>query len=171
VGIKGNRLRPEQDLFRKILFEATLFNINMDNEIIPYEVLGDVYFRNAARTRRTGLEMGGQLEIIRGLAFTISYTYSNFNYKSYMAKTIEMDSTGTFIENERDFSGNIVPSVPVNNVYLALSYSRSIVRHISGFGKLSFNGISGLWVDDANTDKTEGYSLLNAVLGLDMKFG
>jgi len=27
-----------------------------------------------------------------------------------------------------------------------------------------------LWVDDANTDRTEGYHLLNSVLGVDMTF-
>ena len=32
-------------------------------------------------------------------------------------------------------------------------------------------GISGMWVDDANTDKTDSYSLLNATLGFDMTFG
>ena len=28
-----------------------------------------------------------------------------------------------------------------------------------------------MWVDDANTDQTDGYNLLNAVLGVDMTFG
>ena len=32
-------------------------------------------------------------------------------------------------------------------------------------------GVSGLWVNDANTDKTSAYNLLNSVLGLDMEFG
>ena len=36
---------------------------------------------------------------------------------------------------------------------------------------MSYMGVSGLWVDDANTDKTAGYRLLNGVLGLDMAFG
>ncbi len=39
LGIKGNRLKMEQDLFRKIQFEATVYNIFIDNEIIPFEIL------------------------------------------------------------------------------------------------------------------------------------
>jgi len=171
LGIKGNLLRPESDLFKKILFEATVFNIIVDNEIIPYEVLGDVFFRNAARTHRMGMELGTQLEIIKDLSFAISYTYSNFTYKSYLAKTIEIDSLSNIVEKEQDFSGNIVPSVPKSNFYLALSYSHPIIRKINGFAKFSYMGISGLWVDDANSDKTDGYNLLNTVLGLDMNFG
>ncbi len=31
--------------------------------------------------------------------------------------------------------------------------------------------ISGLWVDDANSDQTSAYQLLNTVVGLDMAFG
>jgi outer membrane receptor protein involved in Fe transport len=42
---------------------------------------------------------------------------------------------------------------------------------VNGFVKFSYNGISGLWVDDANTDKTDGYNLLNTVLGVDITFG
>ena len=171
LGIKGNRLKPEEDILRKILFEATFFQINVNNEIVPYEVLGDVYFRNAAETRRTGLELGGQLEIYRNLSFSLAYTYSNFLYNSYQARTIEIDSSGNFVEYDRDFSGNIVPSVPKHNFYSALSYSRPLLRWLDGFGKLSYMGISGMWVDDANTDKTEAYHLLNGVLGLDMRFG
>ena len=44
-------------------------------------------------------------------------------------------------------------------------------RKVNGFLKFSYSGVSGLWVDDANTDQTDAYNLLNAVLGLDMRFG
>jgi iron complex outermembrane receptor protein len=171
IGIKGNRLRPEENILRKVLFEATFFNIVVNNEIVPYEVLGDVFYRNAAETHRMGLELGAQAEILRGLDFTVSYTYSHFRYDAYTATTIEIDSAGNFIENDEDFSGNAVPSIPVNNIYLALSYSHALTRHIDGFVKTSFMGIDGLWVDDANTDKTDAFNLLNAVLGFDMSFG
>lgn len=171
IGIKGNILNFERTYFRKVLFEATLFNIKIDNEIVPLEVLGDVFFRNAAQTNRTGLELGSQLEILKDLNFVLAYTFSDFSYNSYLAKSIYVDSTGNIMEREEDFSNNIVPSVPKNNVYIALSYNRTIVNHITGFAKISYQGISGLWVDDANTDKTDAYNLLNTVLGMDITFG
>ncbi len=171
LGIKGNSLRPESDAFRKILFEATFFNINVKNEIVPYEILGDVYFRNAAQTHRLGLELGTQLEIVRDLNFQLAYTYSNFKYKNYIARTIELDTNNNFVVSDKDFSDNIVPSVPVNNLFLALSYSHSLCRRMNGFAKVSYNSISGMWVDDANTDQTDAYNLLNALIGLDLHFG
>lgn len=171
LGIKGNIFRWNSKAFRKLLFEATLFYINVKNEIVPYEVLGSVYFRNAAKTNRAGCELGAQLEIFRDLNFTATYTYSYFKYESYLARTIEEDSTGTLITSDKDYSGNIAPSVPRNNLYLSLAYSRTLNKHITGFAKLSFNGISGMWVDDANSEKTDAYYLLNSAIGADMKFG
>jgi len=170
LGIKGNIISYDSPFFRSILFEATVFNIKIENEIVPFEVLGDVFFRNAAETNRLGLELGTQLEVVERLNFTFSYTYSNFDYNSYSAKTIEFDSTG-FVESEQDFSGNIVPSVPEHNIFMSLAYTYPFTINVNGFLKFSYMGISGLWVDDANSDKTDAYNLLNSVLGFDMKFG
>ncbi|RLD35562.1 MAG: hypothetical protein DRI83_06710, partial [Bacteroidetes bacterium] len=163
--------RHEHNFLKKILFEVTLFNIRINNEIVPFEVFGDVFFRNAAKTNRRGLELGTSLEIYKNLNFTLAYTFSDFAYQTYIAKTIEIDNEGNITEEEKNFTGNIVPSVPENNIYLGLSYSYPFHRNVSGFIKFSYTGISGLWVDDANTDKTDAYHLLNSVLGLDMEFG
>jgi iron complex outermembrane receptor protein len=171
LGIKGNMVSYDAQFFRNILFEATFFNINIDNEIVPFEVLGDVFFRNAAETNRLGLELGTRLEIFERLQFIFSYTYSNFTYNSYSAKTIDIDSTGNFVESEEDFSDNIVPSVPEHNIFMSFAYSYPFTTNVNGFLKFSYMGISGLWVDDANSDKTDAYNLLNSVLGFDMKFG
>jgi iron complex outermembrane receptor protein len=171
LGIKGNLISFKDKFFRKILFEATFFNINIDNEIVPFEVFGDVFFRNAAKTNRLGLELGTQLEIIEGLEFVFSYTYSDFTYKTYSAKTIEVDSTGNIVESEKDFGGNIVPSVPEHNIFISLAYSYPFNITTNGFVKLSYIGVSGLWVDDANSDETDSYNILNSVVGFDVKFG
>lgn len=171
VGIKGNNPRPDERFFKKIAYEATIFRINIKNEIIPLEILGDVFFRNAAKTKRTGIEAGSRIEVVRGLDLILSYTLSVFNYRDYSAKTIGIDTLGNFTESEKDFSGNVVPSVPANNMYFALAYSHAISNNLNGFTKFSYQGISGLWVDDANTDKTDAYNLLNVVLGLDFQLG
>jgi iron complex outermembrane receptor protein len=171
LGIKGKLMNREADFFRSIWFEATFFNILIENEIVPFEVLGDVFFRNAAKTHKTGIELGSRLEVYKNLDFTFSYTYSHFKYTSYLARTIEVDSTGNILETEKDFSGNTVPSVPKNNLHLALSYAHPLFKNIKGFVKFSYHGISGLWVDDANSDLTDSYHLMNSVLGLDMAFG
>ncbi len=170
IGIKGNMFRWDKRFLKRFIYEATIFNIRIDNEIIPYEVLGEVFYRNAAKTNRLGVELGAQLEIYEGLNFGLTYTWSDFKYLTYEAKTIE-DSLGNLVSHTKDFSGNIVPSVPTNNLYVSLAYSRPLGKHVNIFAKASYQGISGLWVDDENTDKTKAYNLLNGLLGLDLRFG
>ena len=171
IGIKGNLVNFDSDFLQRMIFEATYFNINIDNEIVPWEVFGEVFFRNAANTLRQGIELGTDMNIYKGLNLNISYTYSDFNYKTYSAKIIEIDSTGNIVESDKDFSGNVVPSVPKHNIYFALSYTALITNTFTGFLKFSYRGVSGLWVDDANSDKTDGYNILNTVAGFDIIFG
>lgn len=171
AGIKGNVLRWNNKWLRRITYEATVYYLRISNEIVPYEVLGEVYYRNAAKTKRLGLEFGTQIEIIKNLNFGITYTWSDFDYLTYEAQTIEIDTAGNMITNNRDFSGNIVPSVPVNNLYLSLAYSIPVGKRHNLFVRTSYQGISGMWVDDANSDKTGSYNLLNTVIGADLRWG
>ncbi len=171
IGIKGNLVNFDSEFLSRMIFEATYFNINIDNEIVPWEVFGDVFFRNAANTLRQGIEVGTDLNVFKGLNLNIAYTFSDFKYKTYSAKTIEIDTTGNIVEAENNFSGNVVPSVPKHNIYFALSYNAVISNQFTGFLKTSLRTVSGLWVDDANSDKTDGYSILNMVAGIDLLFG
>jgi iron complex outermembrane receptor protein len=171
LGIKGYLMKRDRDFFRKVLFEATLFDILIDNEIVPFEVFGDVFFRNAARTNRYGLELGSSLEVYRGFDFILSYAYSNFTYQDYAAKVISVDAEGNIIEEDEDFSGNVVPSVPKHNLYLAMSYAYPFHQRVNGFIRLSYKNVSSLWVDDANSEETDAYDIINALLGLDLRFG
>lgn len=171
VGIKGSKANWNADFLRNIVFEATFFNINLENEIVPYEVFGEVFFRNAAQTTRTGLELGTRIEIYRNLKFSFAYTYSHFVYDSYTVESLEVDSAGNTLEILHDYSGNFAPSIPKNNLFLALSYSYPFGRKVDGFAKVSYSGVSGLWVDDANSDQTSAYNILNTTLGLNITIG
>jgi iron complex outermembrane receptor protein len=109
--------------------------------------------------------------VLKNLNFGLTYTLSAFDYLSYEAETIEEDDSGSLVTNTRDFSGNIVPSVPLHNLYLSLAYSLPFGKHHNGFARVSYQGISGMWVDDANTDKTKEYNLLNFTAGVDLRRG
>ncbi len=167
IGIKGNIRNPEMQYFSDLVFEATFFNSVIEDEIIPFEVFGDVFFRNAAKTNRFGVELGADVNIVEGLNLQSSYTYSNFSYDEYSALTVdeELDTL------TRDFSGNIVPSVPEHNFFFSLAYTHPFTTRITGFIRGSMRFVSGMWVDDANSDKTDDYVLFNAGIGFDMLFG
>ena len=167
IGIKGNLRSFDERLFNNVNFEVTFFNIFIENEIIPFEVLGDVFFRNAAKTTRNGLEVGGSVDIIPGLNVQASYTFSDFTYDEYIALNID-ESLDTTSQN---YAGNYAPSVPQHNAFFAAAYNHKITQDITGFIRGSVRYVSGMYVDDANSDKTDDYTTLNAGIGLDMVFG
>jgi iron complex outermembrane receptor protein len=172
IGIKGNLRSFDEQLFNNISFEATFFNIFIEDEIIPFEVYGDVFFRNAAKTTRNGLEVGASVDVIEGLNLQASYTYSRFEYDEYIALTID-DNLDTLTQ---DFSGNHAPSVPLHNFFIAASYNHKITPDITGFIRGSVRYVSEMYVNDENyfeesNGRTEDYTTLNAGIGLDMVFG
>ncbi len=167
IGIKGNLKYPYEQFFSNILFEATFFSSVIEDEIVPFEVFGNVFFRNAAQTTRRGLEVGVDVDVLPWFNFQTAYTFSDFSYDTYEALTID-ENLDTTTQN---FSGNEVPSVPKHNIYLALSFNQEFSPGITGFIRGSFRHVTGMYVNDANSDKTDDYSLLNAGIGLDMVFG
>jgi iron complex outermembrane receptor protein len=167
IGIKGNIKNYEEQFFSNMVFELTFFNSVIIDEIIPFEVFGDVFFRNAAKTNRSGLEVGVDVDLVRGLNLQSSYTYSNFSYDEYFALTVSEDLT----TQADDFSGNTVPSVPEHNFFVALAYNHPFTSQITGFIRGSMRHVTGMWVDDANSDKTDDYTILNAGIGFDMLLG
>lgn len=171
LGIKGNIIDFDRKYFINSYFELTFFNSIIEDEIVPFEVYGDVYYRNSAQTTRTGIEFGGRTEIVEGLRFILSYTYSNFKYDKYSAISIDTDSLGNIVSDPQDFSGNLVPSVPEHNLTTALEYEHHFNYNLIGFIKSSVQYVSGLYVNDANSEKTEDYTLLGTTLGIDYRIG
>jgi iron complex outermembrane receptor protein len=171
LGIKGNLLNDENDLFATTLFEFTFFNTIVKDEIVPFEVYGDSFFRNSAKTNRTGIEAGITTEIYSGLKAILSYTYSDFKYDEYSAVIISVDSVGEISTSAGDFGGNIVPSIPKYNLLFGLEYKHQLVQNLYGFVKGTIQSFSGMFVNDANSAETEGYNLLNSTLGFEMFLG
>jgi iron complex outermembrane receptor protein len=165
LGIKGNLINEQSIFFRNNLFELTLFNSLIEDEIVPFEVYGSVYFRNSAKTDRKGLELGITSEIYEKLKVVISYTFSDFKYQDYNALTLTINNDTL----SQDFSGKIVPSVPKNNFLASLEYNYPISETMNIFAKGTYQNISGMFVDDANSDQTKGYQLLNSSFGLDLR--
>ena len=172
MGIKGSMFREHAHFFRMLAYEATLFNIRVNNEIVPYQVQDVIYCRNAAKTRRRGIELAVRLEVVKELTFGAAYTYSAFSYIAYEATVMAMVSPmGAYVPVIMDFSGNKTPGMPKNNLYLSLAWAHPFNRHLNVFVKPYCRGISQVWADDANTAVAKGYTLLNGVAGLELKYG
>ncbi len=171
LGVKGNLINSDDDFFSNTLFEFTFFKTQVKDEIVPFDVYGNAFFRNSAKTNRNGFEAGITSEVYNGLKAIVSYTYSDFSYDEYSAIAIALDSVGTITTSTEDYSGNIVPSVPKHNLFLSLEYKHQLTPMLNGFIKGAYQSLSGMYVNDANSVETEGYQILNSTLGLEMFAG
>ena len=115
------------------------------------------------------MEVGGNVEIIKGLNLKTAYTYSDFKYDEYIARTIE-DSSGVIVTRDREFSGKIVPSVPEHNFSIDLSYQHKVTKNVTAFIKGNYRYVSNMFADDGNTAENDSYDILNTSAGLDLQF-
>jgi len=86
----------------------------------------------------------------------VAYTYSDFEFRDYKTET-----------EDGVFDGNKIPGIPENQVYWDLHY-----RHPSGpYGFLDLLYVDEMYVDDANTEMNDSYTVVNLRLGHDATYG
>ena len=126
--------------------EATIYAINTQNEILPYE-LADFpdrdFYRNAGATTRRGIELFWEHR--RGpWEWMASYNYALLKFDNYVL-------------GEKNLSGNRLPGVPEQQFSASLEYNFS-----GGWGTAFQSQYSGnLYADDANQTRVEDYFLVN----------
>ena len=166
VGVKANVPTGNINYLKNTYVELTFYNLSINDEIIPFVVDNSVYYRNAAKTNRTGIEFGFKTEIVKGLTLKTAYTYNDFMYKDYVARTI--DANG--IITDEAYYDNVVPSVPMHNISVNLMYDYSFSKYIRAFIKGNYNYVDKMYVNDANTENAEAYILLNSMIGFDISY-
>ncbi|HMS64912.1 MAG TPA: TonB-dependent receptor [Ignavibacteria bacterium] len=168
LGYKGEIINKKSNIFSSTFIELSLFDTKIDNAIVPFTVDGNVFFRNAATVKRTGLEFGVNSEVAKGFNVKLAYTYSNFRYGAYNARSIDAEGTIT----EADYSNNREPSNPDNNFSAELSYQYIYKKDYTFFAKGTIQSVGSMFVDDRNLEqyKTQSYTLLGSQIGVNMNF-
>ena len=139
-GLAGGRLR----------YEVALFRIDLEDELVPFEVAGDVFFRNAGESTREGLEVAAEARISEGLRLTVAYSYNDFRYDRFAA-------------NGARFDGNALPGVPETQLFAELAW-----RHPGGwYATWDLLRVGELYANDANAAaaRVDGYTVSNLRLG------
>jgi len=126
LGVKGNILNPQNDFMKKMVFDITYFHYLITDEIVPFVINEQIFFKNAAKTRRDGIEVGLKTHPLEGTELTVNYTYTDFKYTSY--KTVNPTPTGNVTVN---YSGNYEPSVPKQIVNFIFNYDFELSEDIS----------------------------------------
>lgn len=133
-----------------------LFRTGTRNDIVPdANVAGRATFRNAARTRRQGVELALESRLGGGLEAWLAWTWIDAEFRDYASLA------------GADLSGRALPGVPKHSLHAELAW-----RHApTGFStaiEAQWNG--AVWVDDANTARADAYAVASWRLGYDLRY-
>jgi|WetSurMetagenome_2_1015567.scaffolds.fasta_scaffold25616_2 iron complex outermembrane recepter protein len=165
-GIKGNILNPKSEFMRKVMFEATFFDYVIRDEIVPFTINQNTYFRNAIRTNRLGLELGFMCEPFEGVEWTTNYTLTNFKYNDYRA--LIQGPSGSYLE---EYSGNFVPSIPQHILNFILNLEFEISDDLNGLFQWDCDYLSKMYANDLNTAVAPAYFYGNVMGGVNFSIG
>ena len=161
LGIKGNLVNLDSEFMRKVFFEVTYFNYLIRDEIVPFIINLKTYFKNAPKTRRTGIEVGFMSEPFEEIELTVNYTITDFFYENYVTEIFT--PSGSTIENYTD---NKVPSVPKHIVNFILVKELELSEEFSGLLIWDCDYIGKMYVNDENSESNSGYFYGNFMAGL-----
>lgn len=132
-------------------YELALFHIDVQDEIVPFELAGSgqSFFQNAGRSTHQGLEAAMRMELFPGLSAGMSYTWSDLVFDEFK------DTDGT------NYAGNTIPGVPEHQAVLDLHW-----QHENGlFAGWDTLYVGALQANNANTVKTAAYLVSNLRFG------
>jgi len=129
-------------------YNAALFATTVHDELIPYDVPGGGgrrFFRNAGRTSRRGIELGGGATL-GSLELGGAYTYANYRFVDFTVDTAH-------------YAGNRIPGIPRQTLQVTASH-RSALGTVVTEATLA----DRMLVNDANSESSPGYAIVNARL-------
>ncbi len=142
-----------------LTYQLSFFTADVTNEILPAGTnlsLGSEFFNNAGESSRTGVEAGMTYRILPGLDLSLAYTYSDFEFETFIDPTIPAN-----------YSGNKIPGAPEQFGFAELAY-----YHPSGlYGAFDVQIVDEVFVDNANSDAAEGYTVANFRAGHTARIG
>ena len=131
-------------------YELSLFTIDVEDELIPFEVGGRDIYENAGESSRKGVELSFTSEPVDDLRLTFAYTYSDFKFDTFVD------------DNGNDHSGNAIPGIPENLFRAEVAYT-----HSSGFyGVIDARYVGEFYANNANSVATDSYTVVNLRTGL-----
>ena len=134
-------------------WSAAAFTADVRDELIPFEdplVSGRRYFRNAARARHQGLELGASARAAPGITLVMAWTISGFRYRSHQLGAAILD-------------GRAIPGIPRHSLRTSLRLDPPWSKGIWGLFDVSH--ASGHFVDDTLDTRTEGWIAVDVRAG------
>ena len=133
-------------------YEVVAFENFTTNEIVSYTNSDSAtVYKNAGMTRKQGIEAAVAYKIDKTFTLGTNYTYSDFRYLDY-------------VDGGTDYSGNYMEFIPKHkySIYATLRLPMGLKT------TLESNTYGEYYMDSANTDTYEGYTIYNLMIGYEM---
>ena len=149
---------------QRISWDLTVFDLEMQKEILASNINNQGTFQNARGTRHTGIEAGGSVIVGHGLlapgpknqsdTITVrgAYTWSYFKF------TDDVQGGGVLVAKD----GNRVPGAPEHFLTGEVRYDHPVGLWIAPNFEWS---MAGFYVDSLNTTKNPAYFIVNLRAG------
>lgn len=144
-----------------LTYDVAAYWLQVTNDIIPYRN-GRFYF-TAGKTRRMGLEIGGNLRFTVGLSLDVAFTASSNKYITYRVDSVHYSASraGHFA----DYSNNKTVGVPDLYYNIGLKYLPEELK--GAFIRINMQSVGKYFADDANKITVPSYTIFNASFGID----
>lgn len=126
----------------------------VSDELIPFEISGRSFFRNAGKARHCGIEAQAGWLVADRLTLSASYTFSDFEFRDYVVNADTLD-------------GNRLPGVPVHQAHGRLSYTTPF----NLFASVEATYSDAYFANDANTARNPDYTIFDARVGYSGRVG
>ena len=129
-----------------LTFDAIVYLINTDNEILPYELEqfpGKNFYRNVGSTKRYGIELSSQLLFSSG-KLNLSYTNAKNTFND-------------FVLDGKNLNGLSLPGIPNQILDIELIFNLSSKSNLLINNRL----IGELYADNLNETEVSSYNLFN----------
>ena len=140
-------------------YDVALYNIEVKNEIIPYN--GGRYYQTAARARRNGAEIGIDLETVGGIFGRTALTFNNHRYVRYIVDSSVINAANT---GRVDLSNKRVMGVPNSLADVELGVAVPRVPRLVLKAGMEYSG--SYFADDANTISVPSFTIFNLTAAL-----
>ncbi len=146
----------------RIQWNVGIFSNDNDNDIIliPSDIVGRAFFRNAGDTRRRGIEVGVEYQTERFSAF-VDYAYVEATFRSNLSINSPSHPAADADGNISVVPGNRLPGVAPHSLKFGAGYDVTPALSVAFDGQLASGQY--LFGDESNTaPKVPGYLVVNA---------
>jgi len=148
-------------LDRRFTYSVALFQAEVRDALIPYEIAAPRFFyRNAGSTRHQGVEVGGDLSVVPGVSLGAAWTYSDYRFREYSFT----DTAGTHVLDGRRLAG-----IPDNWLHLTIRARPAALAGVWAEVQPTYS--SGYLVSDVVNTRTSPWWSTNVRAGWDGSAG